>query len=399
MRKSREAKRKMQVIMILYGYLPIDTRVLREARVLTDAGYDVSVLDLDSEIGELPILRGVRRCSVLRIPVLKRTTIGGLLLFWVACLKYLIQNRHSIDIVHAHDLTGLPPAFVISVLRSRIRLVYDAHELFPEAAMDKLSFLHYVLFLGLELICSTRVGWLISVSPCNLRTLSHRIGATPFLLLNVPDLDRVRLHFGHIPRWRGLRDDSTIKIAYPGHIITLRGYEKLPEAAQILNTNDEVEFEFLIIGDGALLPELRRMVRERDLENHFTFTGHVSFEKVQQLIVECDIAIALYEDTWNNNSCLSNKIFEYMMVGIPFIFTNLIQSLPLLEMVGAYTLENPVSGGDIANAILSLHSNTDRMDKISKTGLRLVASRFNWAKESERLVKAYRDIQKEVFGW
>ena len=398
MKKSGTAKRRLQITMILYGSLPVDTRVLREVRVLADAGYDVSVLDLDWGLEGFPSPRYVRRRSVLRMPFLQRISSIGLLRFWFACLKYLIRNRQSIDIVHAHDLTGLPPAFVISILCPRIKTVYDSHEIFPEAALDKLSLLHYVLFLGLELICSTKVDWLFSVSPSCLRTLSSRIRAPSILLLNVPDLNRVRSILGYIPQWRGIRDDHLIKIVYPGAISTQRGYEQLPEAAQILDAIDEVEFQFIIVGDGPLLPELKRIVRDKGLEYRFAFTGRIGFDEMLLLMVDCDIALALYEETWNNSSGLSNKLFEYMMVGIPFIFTHLTQSMPILEKVGAPTLKHPASGKDIADAILSLHSNSARMREISREGLRLIEGRFNWSKESERLAKVYREIHGAVFG-
>ena len=86
------------------------------------------------------------------------------------------------------------------------------------------------------------------------------------------------------------------------------------------------------------------------------------------------------------------------MIGIPFIFTNLTQSLPILEEVGALVLENPVSGQDISSAILALYDNRARMNEISKKGPSLIADRFNWSKESEHLVKIYRDIHEEMLG-
>lgn len=388
----------MQIVMILYNSLPFDPRVFKEAYVLSEAGYDVSVLDVDLKLGESPIPRGVTRRTVLKTSFLKRTSVGGVFRFWMACLKYLVQNRQSIDIVHAHDLTGLPPAFAISVLCPRIRLVYDSHENFPEAAMDELSYLHYAVFLGLELVCSTRVDWLFSVSPCCLRTLSHRIGAHPFLLMNVPDLGRIESQLGYIPRWKPPRNDGAVRIVCPSVIRARRGFERLPEAAEILNATDVARFEFLIVGDGPLLPYLRRVVEERGLEDYFTFTGRVSFEEVLRIMVECDMAIAMYEEGWNTNSGLSNKIFEYMMVGVPFIYSNLTQSLPLLERVNAYILQNPTSAQDIANAILTLSDSPARMMEISEKGPPLIINRFNWSKESERLLRVYREIHEEVFG-
>jgi len=392
MSELHAAKRKMQIVMTLYGALSVDTRVLREVGTLLKNGYDITVLDVDFGEGKSYIPPGVTSCSVTRISIGKRASMVGLLKFWWACFKGLLSRRRSIDIIHAHDLTGLPPAFALALLHPRIKLVYDSHELFPELAHSKLSLLHSLVFLGIEILCGTCVDRLISVSPSILRILSNRIDAPAMLLRNVPDLEQIKSDLGHIPKWQGQNKDNMIRIAYPGRVLVQRGYEILLDAAEILRISGRSGFEFWIIGDGPLLPELTSMVDRRGLEDSFRFLGRVSFGELLSLMCECDIAIALYENTPNNNLGISNKLLEYMMVGIPFIFTNLTQSLPILQEVGAWILENPVSGEDVASAILSLHENSARMSEISKKGPRLIEDRLNWSKESERLVKVYREI-------
>jgi len=335
---------------------------------------------------------------VTRMSIGERSSMRGLLKFWLTCFKSLLSRRRSIDVIHAHDLTGLPPAFAFVLLHPRTKLVYDSHELFPELARSKLSLLPYFVFLGIELLCGIRVDRLISVSPRILRILSNRIDASAVLLRNVPDLERNKSQLGRIPNSKGPRNDNTSRIVYPGRVLIQRGYEILLDAAEILRISRRNGFEFWIIGDGPLLPELTSMVKERGFEESFRFLGRVGFEELLNLMCECDIAIALYEDTPNNNLGISNKLLEYMTIGIPFIFTNLTQSLPILEEVGAWILENPVSGEDVASAILALHDNGARMNEMSKKGPCLIADRFNWSKESERLVKVYRDIHEEVFS-
>ncbi len=113
--------------MTLYGSLPFDTRVLREARVLSSHGYDVTVLDIDWELGDRQT--DIKRDTIIKIPRKKRTSFWGLMRFWFASLREMLRRRESIDIIHAHDLTGLPPAFVYALMNPRTKLVYDSHEL------------------------------------------------------------------------------------------------------------------------------------------------------------------------------------------------------------------------------------------------------------------------------
>ncbi|MFW9888412.1 MAG: glycosyltransferase [Candidatus Thorarchaeota archaeon] len=394
MTTSSSLKRKIQIVMTLYGSLPVDTRVLREASVLHKSGYDVTVLDVGFGLKQDYVPEGVHRCSVIRIPFSQRISMKGLLRFWLKCFKGLLDRRRSIDIVHAHDLTGLPPAFAFVAMHPNTKLVYDSHELFPEAARSKLSTLQYLVFLGLELVCGILVNRLITVSPSILQILSKRISAPAVRLMNVPDLERIKLNLGYIPKWNGPRNDNTIRIAYPGRVLVQRGYEKIIDSAEILRTSGKRKFEFWIIGDGPLLPDLKDIIRKRNLEDLFKFTGRVAFEELLGYVSECDMAIGLYEDTPNNNLGLSNKLFEYMMIGVPFIFTNLTQSLPLLETVGAWVLENPVSGEALASAILSLHDDSARVKKLLDKGPNLIAMRFNWSTEAKSLVRLYKDIRR-----
>ncbi|MHA1637011.1 MAG: glycosyltransferase, partial [Candidatus Thorarchaeota archaeon] len=375
----------------LYGYLPVDSRVLREAEALGTSGYNVTVFDMDGGYEEKS-LAGVREHHVMKIPLKKRITFKMLLLFWVKCLRLLLSNRASIDVVHAHDLTGLPPAAIFGFLNPRIKVIYDSHELFPEAAKEKLSFSSYIIFLGLELIFSKFVTKLISVSPIIVTALSKRIKAPAYLLMNVPNLAGIKSLLGCIPTWSDSRDSKKIRIAYSGMVLPRRGYEHLPTAAEILKTRYNTDCEIWIIGEGSFLSELKDMVKEKNLEDHFKFTGRVGFEKLLSLTADCDMAVSLYESTINNNAGLSNKIFEYMMIGVPFVFTNLTQSIPILERIGAMIISNPVSGENLADVIYSLYNNPTRMDQISGKGKHLVNSRMNWQRESETLLRVYDEL-------
>ncbi len=338
-------------------------------------------------------IAGVKEHHVMNISTTKRMTFSMLLLFWVKCLRLLLSKRASIDIVHAHDLTGLPPAAIFGFLNPRIKIIYDSHELFPEAAKEKLSFIPYVIFLGLALIFSRFADRLITVSPSIVKSLSKRIKAPAHLVMNLPNLAGVKSLLGRIPSWNGSRDSKKIRIVYSGMVLPRRGYEHLPTMVETMKTRYNTICEVLIIGEGVFLSDLKDMVREKGLGDYFHFTGRVSFEKLLGLTVDCDIAVSLYESTINNNAGLSNKIFEYMMIGVPFIFTNLTQSLPILERVGAMIINNPVSGENLADAIYSLYNDPTRMNKISENGKHLVGSRLNWQRESENLLRVYDELQ------
>jgi glycosyltransferase involved in cell wall biosynthesis len=378
-----------RIIALLYGSLSIDARVLREVKALSDSGYYQTVLDTELGFGRWTSFKGVKNHPIIRMEPQQRTGIRFMIKFWFKCLRYMLERRKYIEVVHAHDLSALPPAAIFSLLNPNAKVIYDSHELFPEAAGEKISVLLQVIFLGIELIFSRFVDRLITVSPSIVKILSKRVNAPSSLIMNFPDLERVKDVHGEIPQWKGPRNDDKIRIAYSGIVMENRGYEKLLDTVEILQEKYGCDSEFWIIGDGPFLDELKKLVYERNLGNYFKFTGRVNFEELLALTSECDLAIALYDAATNNDAGLSNKLFEYMMIGVPFIFTNLIQSMPILEQVDSVIIENPVSAIALADAIFSLRNNPAKMNQISQKSKRLVATRLNWQREAEKLLRIY----------
>ncbi len=388
---SDEAKYS-RIIAILYGSLSIDARVLREVKSLSDQGYCMTVLDTELGFGRWTSFKGVKNHPIIRMNPHQRTSIRLMIKFWFKSLRYMLKRSKHIEVVHTHDLSALPPAAIFAQFNRRARVIYDSHELFPEAAGEKISILLQVIFLGIELVFSRFVDQLITVSPSILKILSKRINAPSSLIMNYPDLERIKDVQGEIPLWKGPRNDNNVRIAYSGIVMENRGYEKLLDAVEILREKYGYNSEIWIIGDGPFLEELKKLVQERDLGRYFKFTGRVNFEELLTLTSECDLAIALYDSAKNNDAGLSNKLFEYMLIGIPFIFTNLIQSMPILEQVDSVIVANPVSAGDLADAIFSLIKDPLKMIQISQKSKRMIATRLNWKRESEKLLRIYEEI-------
>ncbi len=385
--------RRRRVAMVLYGSLPFDTRVKREARALASAGYEVTVYDTDWLMREVNNLQGIRRVSVTKVPIRRRASKTHLLRFWIAAIRALLSRRGQIDIVHAHDLTGLPPAVLLKIVSPRTRLVYDSHELFPEAALDKVSKVAYLAFLVLELLCGLFVDRVITVGPLIASVLQRRIHAPTEVVMNVPDVHGIRERLKAVPTCQPTEIHRPVRIAYSGNVLLYRGYEELVSAAEILKQNSPGRYEFWIIGGGPFLERLQAIVKERGLEEMFVFTGQVSFEELISKTAQCDLAVGLYGKIRNNNLAVPNKLFEYMMLGIPMIFTRLTQSLPILQRVGAVVVSNPIISEELAEAIRTLSEDTELRRKISEKSQELVRSRFNWGRESEKLLRVYRGLE------
>lgn len=381
--------------MLLYKYLATDTRVLREAFYLIDKGFEITVIDISGEkIPTSPVLENeekIEEISILDIKPEKRAKIGNLLLFWFYSFFTLLHNT-PIHIIHAHDLTGLPPAVLYKIVFWNTKIIYDSHELFPEAAKDKIGNIFWLGFLFIEIACGKFINIIIGVSPPQLRILYSRLKKPTFLLLNVPDLKSIAKKVDissleYHPRKRN-SNNQEFRIVYAGCVQIERGYEKFIQTASILSKIRK-NYTFWIVGGGPLLANIKQLVEENGLSDIFVFTDTVEYFELLKIVYDCDIAVGLYTNTINNNIGISNKIFEYMLLGMPFIFSALSTSLPLLKKIDAITVSFPLKPKEIAESILDLEKNPERQARISFRSKKLVMTRLNWQKESKNLGKLY----------
>ena len=158
-------------------------------------------------------------------------------------------------------------------------------------------------------------------------------------------------------------------------------------AVKLLEKN--ANFEFWIVGGGIYLNKVKEMVTKHNLTNHFIFTGAVPYFELLKLTYNCDIAVGLYQNTINNNVMISNKIFEYMLIGLPFIFTSLTSSKPYIDKVNAIKIDFPLIPERIADKILYLSDNKKLQHEISIKSRSLIKKKLNWKNESIKLAKAY----------
>src|SRR4249919_2868204 len=139
----------LRIAMALYGDVTFDSRVQREAEVLSRAGHAVTLYCLSGSVLEAPyriVSRRPDRSAILPdgSSPFRRTdrsnTLGGLLprIRWITGYarnirvwgRWAVAAAGDVDVWHVHDLTGLMA--VAPLVRRPARLVYDSHEIFLE---------------------------------------------------------------------------------------------------------------------------------------------------------------------------------------------------------------------------------------------------------------------------
>jgi glycosyltransferase involved in cell wall biosynthesis len=293
--------------------------------------------------------------------------------------------RSRAAVYEANDLPPLLPAVVAARLRGK-PVVYRAHELWSEAT-PHVRFASFWRLMERSLV--PRCDHVVTPEENRSRIYEEELGARrPALTVrNCPPyrspIESTRLR-DELTR-RGTRW-STIAL-YQGLVDSMRCVEEIAEATRLFDDG----VVLVVIGSGfgrwanpaAALAAYERIV----------VLPPVRYEDLLPYTASADIGILLYRnDCRNNYYCAPNKLFEYMMMGLPMIAADYPGMKPLVEGEGVGVCVDPASPRAIAAAVNRLAADRDGRARMKVKGLQLSRDRYNWAVESTALLRLYRSL-------
>ena len=330
----------MKIVNLVLNNFVNDSRVLKTSSSLVNFGHDVSVVALH-EAG-LAVREEVNGVKIHRIPLSTRSwpkrkfiQIFKLIEFIV---RFSLEYRRS-DILHCNDLNGLLVGCFCKFTRPKIKIIYDSHEYAINDAPNQ-SNASIKLRFFLEWVFIHFSNQVINVSDSIANEYARLYGIPkPHLVLNCPayvdqpsrNLFREKL---------GIRADQAIFL-YQGGLARGRGVELLLEAFSGLESDGIV---LICMGYGPL----EELIREKANENQtIFFYPAVSPDVLLSYTSSADYGISFIEDSClSYRYCLPNKLFEYLMAGLPVITSNLFEMKRLVEKekVGVVARDNTIEG-------------------------------------------------------
>lgn len=375
--------------------------MFHEGTALAGAGFEVESLCVASAAAPLPSETHAPGFRTLRFPVRAGPFVRGVfgstasgprvaaLRRVLSYAEYVVKAfAHAVtsdaDLYIAHDLPPLLPTVLAAKLR-RKPVVYRAHELWSEARA------HVPFTRFWRLIERTLVPLCDEVvTPDENRSRIYRdeFGArrsltvrncppyrTPVVSTSLRDeLERKGIAFSTIVLYQGLFD-------------SMRCLEEIAEATRSF----DVGVVLVIIGSGfgkwanasSILAGYDRIV----------VLPRVPYDDLPPYTASADVGILLYRnDCRNNYYCAPNKLFEYMMMGLPVIATNYPGMRALVEGEGVGLCVDPEDPKEIAAAVNRMAADPKTRTAMSANGLRLSVERYNWENESRRLFEHYRSL-------
>ncbi|MES2800844.1 MAG: glycosyltransferase [Bacteroidota bacterium] len=291
----------------------------------------------------------------------------------------------KVDILLSNDLDTLPANYLASKFKRNTRLVYDTHEYFTEVpeliARPKVR----KIWLGIEKRIFPKLETIYTVNQSIANKYQVRYGKKVHIVRNVG------------PKWipieiksrasLGLPEDQFLVILQGSGINVDRGAEEAIEAIQ------EIENAVLVfVGDGDVIPSLKKEVVAKKLEKKVLFFGKRPYEEMMQYTHACDIGLSLDKPLSENYLySLPNKIFDYIQAGTPIICTNLPEVSAVVTRYDVGLVLPKMDVHSLTIALKSLQEHPERRIQLQEN-CKKAAEIENWEAECEVLSHIYPKI-------
>ncbi len=373
--------RQKRIIVSATNDLATDQRLKRHCSTLHEAGYIV-VLTGRLLAGSLPI--GDRPYPARRV----RHIFNRGPLFYaeynIRLFFYLLFRK--CDIFHANDLDTLPANFMASLIR-RKPLVYDSHELFtevPELAGRPVIRKTWEI---IEKLIFRRLRYIITVNSSIAREYEKKYRKKIIVIRNLP----FKYHPGNnlTSLNFGLPEDQKLIILQGAGINKDRGAEEAVEAMQYIDNA-----VLVIAGKGDAVEGLKERVTNSSLASRVFFIPAMPYERLMKLTSLCDCGLSVDKDSnLNYRYSLPNKLFDYIMAGIPVVVSDLPELRKIVEKYGLGLIIEDFSPKGIAEKINLIISHRDTEGR--RDCLRKAAEELNWDNEKKILISLYNSITRD----
>lgn len=382
-----------------------DVRAMRTGTRLLHEGFSVSIIDVEHELDgpDEEEINGIHMHHII-MPGWYSSRRSGLLFFITALKTFSLSLywlfRCRADIYHANELTALPASYIVAKLR-RKPLVYEAYELHYPLPETSIGFWRRSAKLLVRFLRMTLPGCagVIATTPYYAKEMEKQFHIPKVTLVrNIPQYkliektDLLRQH---------LRLDSNTRIAlYQGRLQRNRGLEKLVYSAPFLEPG--VVIVMMGEGVGNTQANLEALIASIGVADRVKIIPPIpNYDDVLEWTSSADLGLILYTASYSLavKLILPNKLFEYIMAGVPVLATDLTAIEEVINRYEVGRIVRSINPEELGLAINSMLGDREAMVRMSQNALDAAKRDLNWEKESSQLIQLYQNIlQGKIFG-
>jgi glycosyltransferase involved in cell wall biosynthesis len=373
--------------------VPADRRVWNEARTLTEAGWQVTIVCAAGGRHTEPfeVLEGI---EIHRFPLVPAG--GGAISYlreyaqamWrIRSLVRKLARTRSFDVVHACN----PPDFLLlaarSLRRKGTRFVFDHHDLVPELYRSRFgggTGVMYRVAVALEQVAFRLADVTIATNESYRRIAIGRGRMAPedvFVVRNGPNLARFR----PVDPDPSLKHGRAHLIAYLGIMGPQDGINHAIRALGSLADRDD--WHSIFIGEGDVLEDMRALAAELGIADRVEFAGWRYDDDIRRILSSADVCLAPDPPSPLNDVSTMIKIPEYMAMGKPVVSYAIAESVVSAGDAAAYAeSDDPEALGRCLGELLD---DPGRRARMGALGRERVAEQLAWEHSERALLAAY----------
>ena len=355
-----------RIIISVISDLNTDQRVLKAAYTCHRNGYDVHLIG-----------RKLKNSLPLDVPFRSKRMK---LLFNHSALFYAEYNIRlffslifsKADILLSNDTDTLLANYLVSKIR-RKKLVFDAHELFPE--VPELTHRPKVkrIWEKLEDWIFPRLKYSYTVCQSIATYYNEKYAINMQVVRNLPYRSSETTR-----KDKKLNFSNKKIILYQGALNVGRGLEWVIAAMSFVDNA-----VLVIIGDGDITGKLKEQVKELKVEDKVVFLGRIEGSKLSEYTPSADIGLCLLENLGlSYYYSLPNRIFDYMRAGVPVLATDFPEINRIVNEYNTGVLTHHYESEYITGVITEMLANP-----IDKQHLIETSKKFCWEDEEKTLLK------------
>ncbi len=386
----------IRVGMHVLGRAATDVRVMRAARTLVEAGYAVTVVDIEWQRSQ-PVEEDIDDVRIQHIftpnwySARRFKPWFFMQAVWLLIRTTFLLLQTSADIYHAHDTKALPACYFAARLR-RKPVIFDSHELPLSNEIETAHWRGLIrLFSRLLAIMVPRCAGVITVSPPIANEIHKRYGGPEVTLIrNLPAARSVPKR-EYLRQYLGLPPETHIAL-YQGALEESRGLDRLIYAAPFLKQ----DFVIVLMGPDVegIQPHLEALIRREEVTDRVKIVPPVPYAELLDWTASADIGLLIYapDQSLNIKMCLPNKLFEYLMAGLPVLASPLDAVADIITTYDVGQIVSSLTPARIAAAINTLVADPLAYARMRRNALSAGQHELCWERESQRLIHLYHEI-------
>jgi glycosyltransferase involved in cell wall biosynthesis len=303
---------------------------------------------------------------------------------------FLVARKVDTDVFHCHE----PDSFFIGLLLklfTGLPVIYDVHEHWPDELPFDMGFQYGTPFQKrltwvldyMELYLSIYADGVITVCECLAERFRNK-GINSIIVANYSIANR------DLPYNPEMSGKTIINVAANMHsfygvqegiVAVNRIRHKHPVLSLTLIGNIRVNLEDIIPGDNKA--------------DWISTTGFLPYQQMYHEINKGSIGLVLIQPIhYHISIALPNKLFDYMLMGLPVVASDLPEIRRVVEDADCGILVNPTDIDAIAKALDYLLSNPEEARRMGENGRKAVIEKYNWGNMEKVLIDFYETFQK-----